>query len=155
MKKLLLILVFPVIGFAQQLPTVQGVGINTTQPKAKLDVNGNARFQIPDGSVTDSVVVINNGFIKKIPMSHFIQQSSGTCPNFLRNESSGYILKFSSPSSIPNPNATIVIQGKTFVPAGAFTLNNLYHFYYTNTSGQVLNINNPFSVNFTGLHCNY
>jgi hypothetical protein len=72
-----------------------------------------------------------------------------------QGQSNGYYLKFQSNIPIVNPNATLVIQGKTFQPAGTWVSGNTYFYSYTNTSGSALNINQPFQVNFTGQICQY
>ena len=146
-------LVFPAMAFGQQN---QGVCINCTDPSEKFDVNGKIRSRdIPLVTTADYVIVTNaDGVHRKVLLSS-LTQNAGTCPNFIRNESHGYFLKFTSPSSIQNPNNALLIQGKTFNPAGTYTLSNLYHFSYTNVSGSALNINNPFTVNFGTLQCNY
>lgn len=129
------------------------VGINTKNPEATLDVNGNLKVRnVPTGSAQDSILVIRNGIVKKIalPMS----LNSGTCPNFLKDQSSGYHIKFSSSASVPNPNNPLTIQGKNFNPAGQHVNNNTYFFAWTNTTGQPININN-LTVNFSGLTCTY
>lgn len=142
----ILLILIPTIVFSQ-------VGINTAQPTATLDVNGNLRIRkVLQGSVSDSILVINNGYVKKIALSQ-LQISNNVCPN-LDSSSTGYYLLFKSTSSIPNPNNSLVISGKNFVSAGTWVNNNTYYYSYSNTSGQSINVNN-FSVDFTNLHCTY
>lgn len=147
MKKLLFLLL-PAIGFSQ-------VGINTTSPSETLDVNGTFRTRnIPLVTTAEYVIVTNaDGVHRKVLLSSLIQ-NSGTCPNFLRNQSSGYHIKFSSPASVPNPNTDLTIQGKNFNAAGASISNNTYFYSWSNTTGQPININN-FTVDFSGLVCTY
>lgn len=146
MKLILIILLFPVVLLSQ-------VGINTKNPTATLDINGNVRVRnISTGTSSDSIVVVNNGYLKKIAISS-LQINNNICPN-LSNTSTGYYLLFTSTSSIPNPNNSLVISGKNFISAGTWISNNTYYYSYTNTSGIPININS-FSVNFTGLHCTY
>lgn len=148
MKILLLILsILPGALLAQ-------VGINTTTPTKTLDVNGEMRIRIvPQGDTTDNILVVDSqGNIRKLPISS-LQVTNSMCPN-LHNTSTGYYLLFTSTSSIPNPNNSLVISGKTFVSAGTWISNNTYYYSYTNTSGQPININS-FSVDFTNLHCTY
>lgn len=147
MKKLILLL-FPVVTFSQ-------VGVNTTSPSATLDVNGDLRVrQIPTVNTANYVLVVDDsGNVEKMALSS-LNSSNGTCPNFLKNESSGYYIKFSSPSSVPNPTSNLTIQGKNFTPAGASIQNNTYYFSWSNTTGTAININN-FTVNFGNLTCNY
>lgn len=147
MKKLLFLLI-PAMGLSQ-------VGIQTTTPTETLDVNGTFRTRdIPLVNTAEYVIVTNaDGVHKKVLLSSLVQ-NSGTCPNFHRNESSGYYIKFSSPSSIPNPTSPLNIQGKNFTPAGASISNNTYFYSWSNTTGQAININNM-TVNFSGLVCTY
>jgi len=147
MKKLILLL-FPIITFSQ-------VGVNTTSPSATLDVNGDLRVrQIPTVNATQYVLTVDdNGNVKKVAVSA-LNNSNGTCPNFLKNQSSGYYLLFSSPSSIQNPNNPLVISGLNFVSAGTWIQNNTYYYSYSNTTGTSLNTNN-FTVQFGNLACNY
>lgn len=147
MKKLLFLLI-PAIGFTQ-------VGVNTTVPSETLDVNGTFRTrEIPLVTTAEYVIVTNaDGVHKKILLSS-LTQNAGTCPNFLRNQSNGYHIKFSSPSSIPNPNNALTIQGKNFTSAGASIINNIYFYSWSNTTGQPINIDNM-TINFSGLTCTY
>lgn len=145
MKNLLFLLI--------SIMTFSQVGIKTTQPTATLDVNGNLRVRkVIQGSISDSILVVNNGYVKKIALSQ-LQINSNTCPN-LSNTSTGYYLLFTSTSSIPNPNSSLTISGKNFVSAGTWISNNTYYYSYSNTTGQPINVNN-FSVDFTNLHCTY
>lgn len=147
MKQSILLLLLPFLVFSQ-------VGINTTTPTATFDVNGNVRIrQIPNGNISDSILVVNNGNIRKMP-AYALTQSQNSCPNFLRSQSSGYNLYFSSPSSVPNPNNPLTIQGKNFAPNQAYITGNTYFYGWSNTTGQPININN-LTVNFSGLICNY
>lgn len=147
MKKLLFLLL-PAIGFSQ-------VGIQTTTPTETLDVNGTFRTRdIPLVTTAEYVIVTNaDGVHRKVLLSS-LTQNPGTCPNFLLNQSSGYHIKFSSPSSVPNPNNALTIQGKNFIPAGASISNNTYFYSWSNTTGQAINIDNM-TVNFSGLICTY
>lgn len=162
MKKLLFVLL-PILSFSQ-------VGIQTQTPKATLHVIGKNIFEqtqqtleakatvhingdliisnTPLMSSPEYMLVIDpadNNRVKKVLISS-IMGNTGTCPTFLRNQSSGYILKFESIASIPNPTTPIIIQGKTFNPAGTYTQNNMYYYSYTNITGSPLNINQPFSI---------
>ena len=148
MKKLLLLLL--PIGLYSQ------VGINTTTPVETLDVNGTLAVRnTPTATSNYSILVIDETTkqVKKISAST-LSSNSGTCPNFLKTQSNGYYLLFSSPSSIPNPNNSLVINGLNFVSAGTWISNNTYYYSYSNTSGTALNINN-FTVTFTTLTCSY
>lgn len=149
MKKLIIILLFPTLAFSQ-------VGIKTDKPKATLDVNGNLRVrQIPTGTSNDSILVVNNGFVRKIALSSITQpQNGGTCPNFVKNQSSGYYLLFKSSGSIQSPNNPLTINNLPFVSAGTWIQSNTYYYSYSGTSGQSLNINN-FTVQFGSLTCVY
>lgn len=145
MKKLILLLL-PTLASSQ-------VGINTQTPSAILDVNGDLRVrQIPTVNTAQYVLVVdNNGNVKKMALSAI---SNGTCPNFLKSQSNGHYLLFSSSSSIPNPNDPLVISGLNFVSAGTWIQNNTYFYSWSNTTGTPLNINN-FTVQFGNLTCNY
>lgn len=133
--------------------TSKRIGINNSCPTATIDINGNARIrQIPEGISSDSILVTNNGFIRKITFSNIVM-SSQVCPT-LDNESNAYYLKFYSSSSIPNPNNPITVSGLNFGGAGTWVENNKYYFTYTNTSGQPLNVND-FSVMFGTKKCDY
>lgn len=131
------------------------VGIQTTAPTETLDVNGTLRVRdIPTVQSAEYIIVTNaDGVHKKILLSS-LQSNSGTCPNFLRNQSDGYHIKFSSPASVPNPTNSLTIQNKNFVSAGAYIQNNTYFYSWSNTTGQAININNM-TVNFSGLVCTY
>lgn len=147
MKKLLFIaFLIPVFGMSQ-------VGINTTDPKATLDVNGNLRLKIEEAGKTEDFILMidSEGFVKKIPFSAV---SVGSCPSFLRSESSPNYLKFSSSSSIKNPNNAVMVSELNFVSAGTWIQNNTYFFTYSNTTGTALNIAS-FSVEFGPQKCNY
>lgn len=154
MRKLFLSILFPVLGFAQT--NYPGVCINCTNPSEAMDVDGRIKARTIDLVTSAEYILVTNadGVHKKILLSS-LSQNSGTCPNFIRNQSNGHFLLFASPSSIPNPNNSLVIQGKTFVSAGTYIQNNTYYFSYSNTTGVALNINNPFSVSFGNLICNY
>lgn len=152
MKKLILLLFLPTMAIAQN------VGIGTTTPTAKLEVNGNVKIKASYGTVNDTILVIRNGEILKVPASFYQTVPPPTnCPLLVtgQGQSTGYYLKFQSATPIVNPNATLVIQGKVFQPAGNWTQGNTYFYSYTNTSGVPLNINQSFSVNFTGQNCQY
>lgn len=149
MKILLLILsILPGALLAQ-------VGINTTTPTKTLDVNGEMRIRtLPTGNNTDQILVVDNlGNVKKVSLS-LIQTTNCTCPTFLKSQSSGYHIKFSSSSSVPNPTSSLTIQGKNFTYAGAHISNNMYFFSWSNITGQPINIDN-FSVTFTNYTCIY
>lgn len=146
MKYLILLLLLTQMLSAQ-------VGINTKSPTATLDVKGNFRVRtVPQGAITDSILVVNNGYVKKIAISSI--GSTHKCPAFNKTASHGYYLEFFSDSSIPLPNNAITANNTNFVSAATFVLSNVYHFRYTNTSGVAVNINN-LTVNFNGLQCNY
>lgn len=133
------------------------VGINTTTPTKTLDIKGELRVQKrPQGSITDSILVTNTlGEVRRLSINQIISNNSGTCPNFLKSQSSGYHIKFSSPSSIPNPQDPLTIQGKNFTQAGQSISNNTYYFSWSNTTGQSINIDNM-TVIFGGtLTCIY
>ena len=144
MKKSILLLLLPFLVFSQ-------VGINTTTPTATLHVNGNLKIKASNGLGSDSILVIRDKEVFKIAASSV---TSGQCPNFLKSQSSGYHIKFSSPASVPNPNNALNIQGKNFNAAGSSIYNNTYFYSWSNTTGQAININNM-TVNFSGLICNY
>lgn len=147
MKKLIILLI-PAFGLAQY---TGHVGINLTTPSATLHVNGNVKLKASQGLPTDSILVIRNNEVLKIASSSLTQ---GKCPSFKYAQSNGYSLVFTSTESIPNPNNNLTIEGKNFVSAGAYINSNLYYFQYSNTTGQPININ-IFTVNFSGLICNY
>lgn len=155
MKKLIAILSISFLS-AQSTndPYYGNVGIGTTKPTARLHVYGKLKINTDEGLPTDSILVIRNKEIMKIAVSSLNISNSGTCPNFLKNQSNGYNVYFSSPSSVPNPNNALNIQGKNFAPTSAFILNNTYYYSWSNTTGQPININNM-TVNFSGLICNY
>lgn len=146
---------FLALSISLLLSAQNGVGINTINPTAKLDINGNLRVRnLPAGSATDSILVVNNGYVKKIAISS-LSINTHKCPNFLKSQSSQYVIFFSSSSSIPNPSDPLVISGKNFASGYSYIQNNTYYYSWTNVSGQPLNINN-FMVNFGGvLLCNY
>jgi hypothetical protein len=151
MKKLVLCLAL-IAGLSKG----QQVGINTPQPTAMLDVNGNGRIRkVPTGLVTDSILVVNNGFIRKIAISSLNLNNQGTCPNLIRNQSNPWYLLFSSTGSIPNPANPLVINNLNFVNAGNWIQGNTYYYSWTNVSGQPLTIVNNFTVNFGSLQCTY
>lgn len=149
MKKLIILLI-PALGFSQNN---QGVCINCTDPTESLDVNGKIKSRdIPLVNTAEYVIVTNaDGVHKKVLLSSL---SPGKCPSFKYAQSSGYSLVFTSTESIPNPNNSLTIEGKNFVSAGSYINSNLYYFQYSNTTGQPININ-AFTVNFSGLICNY
>lgn len=132
------------------------VGINTTIPTKTLDVNGQVRVRdLPLGDITDYLVVTTaNGELRKIPISTLITVNN-TCPILMRNDSNPYYLKFTSTSSIPNPNNSVIVNGVSWAFAGTFNSNNLFHYSYTNTSGVALNLNQPFVVTFSTSNCTY
>jgi len=145
MKKLIFLL-FPVVFFSQ-------VGINTKTPTATLDINGNLRARnVPAGAQNDSILVIRNGYIKKIAFSDL--NSSFTCPQFVKNQSSGFYLLFKSTGAIPNPNNMIQVNGLNWPSTGAWVDQNFYYYSWTNISGIPININS-FTVNFGGHSCTY
>ena len=147
MKKTLLLLISGSL-FSQ-------VGINTEEPTAMLDVVGDVRFrEIPTGVSTDSILVTNNGYVRKISISDLGIQGNHRCPILNRQESGGWYIKFESDYSIPDPNSSLVIEGINFVSAGTWIEENEYHYSYSNTTGQGLNLNS-FQINFHGLLCNY
>lgn len=156
MKKLIF-LCLPIFGMSQ-------VGINTTIPQAgtalhvSAGINGST-VKIDDlplvTSATYVIVTDADGILKKMLLSSLTGTPPAGCPTLLRNESHDYYLKFSSTSSIQNPNSSVVVNGVTWGFAGTYNQNNLYYYSYTNTSGQGLNINNPFTVQFGSQQCNY
>jgi hypothetical protein len=151
MKKLFLLLLLPTLAISQN------VGIGTKNPTAKLEVNGNVKLKASIGTVNDTILVIRNGEIMKVPASFYQYTPPTNCPLLVtgQGQSNGYYLKFQSNVPIVNPSATLVIQGKTFQAAGTWVSSNTYFYSYTNTSGSPLNINQPFTVNFTGQICQY
>ena len=152
MKKILFLLL-PAIAFAQT--NYPGVGINNTDPSEALDVNGKIKSRdIPLVSSAEYIIVTNTDGVHRKVLFSALSSNSGTCPNFLRSQSDGYHIKFSSPASVPNPTSNLNIQGKNFVPAGASISNNTYFYSWSNTTGQPININNM-TVNFSGLSCTY
>ena len=153
MKTFLLFLLLPIMAIAQQK-----LGINTTTPQATLDINGNVIIRnLPIGTVEDTILVIRNGEIMKVPASYYQYTPPTNCPILItgQGQSNGYLLKFKSNVAILNPSASLVIDSKTFQPAGNWTAGNNYFYTYTNVSGVPLNINVPFNVNFSGQICNY
>lgn len=134
------------------------VGINTTTPTKTFDVNGETRLRVrPQGTISDSLLVTDtSGNVRRLAINQLqLSNNSGTCPNFLKSQSSGYHIKFSSPSSVPNPQDNLTIQGKNFNQAGQSIVNNTYYFSWSNTTGQPININNM-TVIFGGvLTCIY
>ena len=130
------------------------VGINTTAPTATFDVNGNVRFRnIPTGSASDSLVVTNNGHIRKIALKD-IQINNSVCPELIKEVSSPHYLRFKSTSSIPSPNNPLTISGLNFNTSGGWIDNNTYYYSWSNTSGSPLNLNN-FIVDFINMKCSY
>ena len=133
--------------------TMSQVGINTTNPTATFHVNGNVKIEnIPDGFVSDSILVIHNKEVRKIALSS-LNINVGVCPK-LDKTSSSYHLLFHSEYSIPKPNNSLQIQGLNFTGAGTWISNNTYFYSYSNTTGTPLNLTS-FSVDFNGLKCNY
>lgn len=149
MKKSILLILFPAIAFCQ----AGRVGINTTTPTKTLDVNGEARVQnLPAATGNYSLVVADqDGNLMKAPISTLAQ---GTCPSFLKSQSNGYYLLFSSPGSIQNPNNPVSAAGLPFVSAGTWIQSNTYYYSYSGTSGNPLNINS-FTIVFGNQSCNY
>lgn len=131
------------------------VGVNTESPTAMLDIAGDARIRnLPTGNPSDSIVVSNNGFLKKIAVSDLFGQTGNSCPDFVRSQSNSFYLLFKSESSIPNPNNGLTIEGLNFVSAGTWVQSNNYYFSYSNTSGNPLNLSG-FTVDFSGVVCEY
>lgn len=156
MQKLIFTLL-PVLALSQ-------VGINTTLPTKTLDVNGEMRIrEIPAGDSSDMILVVDQeGNIRKMPLPQSSPSPitpvtpSGSCPNFERNQSSGYYLLFKSDSSVPNPNSPLSINNTNFTSAGAYILNNNYFYSWSNTTGNALNIGQPFTVYFSPtMSCQY
>lgn len=148
MKTILLtLLLIPTILFSQ-------VGINTKTPTATLHINGDVKLKATIGTISDTILVIRNDLIYKVPASYYYTLQND-CPTFKRSQSSGYYLLFESVSSIDNPNNPITVQGKTFTSAGTWIVDNTYYFSYTNTTGIAININQPFTVMFGNQSCNY
>lgn len=154
MKKLIAILSISFL--SAQTTSPKGVCINCTDPTEDMDVQGRIKSRTIDLVTTAEYVIVTNadGVHKKILLSSLMGNNNGTCPNFLKNISSGYAIHFSSPSSVPNPNNPLNIQGKNFSPAAAWITGNTYYYSWSNTTGQPININNM-TVNFSGLICNY
>lgn len=152
MKKLLFLLL-PTIGFSQA--NYPGVGINNQNPTEALDVNGKIKSRdIPLVTTAEYVIVTNaDGVHRKVLLSSLLSTPQ-SCPNFIKNESSGYYLKFSSASSISNPNNSLTINGILFVQSGSWISNNTYFYSWSNFTGTPLNINN-FTVNFGNQTCTY
>lgn len=150
MKKLLFILASSMM-FSQT-----GVGINTTTPTATLDVNGTTRLrEVPTALTGYSVLVVDaDGNVKKVPASTFMQNSTTTCPNFMKSLSNPFYLLFSSSSSIPNPNNPLVINGLNFNSSGSWVQNNVYFYSWTNISGQPF-VSGNFSITFGSQTCVY
>lgn len=148
MKKLLFLLLLPTITLSQN------VGINTKTPTSTLEVNGNVKIRASIGTINDTILVIRNKEILKVPASYYYTLQN-SCPVLVVNQSSGYYLLFQSVSSIDNPNNPITVQGKTFTSAGTWIVDNTYYFSYTNTTGVAVNINQPFTVVFGNQSCNY
>ena len=143
MKKLILLL-FPLALFSQ-------VGINTSSPTETLDVNGTVRIRnLPTVSTADSILVTQNGIIKKVSISNLFALK---CPKMSEKSNPHYLL-FYSDSSIPNPNNSISVMDLEFVSAGTWIENNLYYFSYSNKSGKPL-VLKEFLVNFSGVNCVY
>lgn len=147
MKTILLFLLIPMMSFSQ-------VGINTKTPTATLEVNGDVKIRATIGTINDTILVIRNNKIYKVPASYYYTLQN-SCPVLVVNQSSGYYLLFQSVSSIDNPNNPITVQGKTFTSAGTWIVDNTYYFSYTNTTGIAININQPFTVMFGNQSCNY
>lgn len=147
MKKLLFLLLLPMMSFSQ-------VGINTKTPTATLEVNGDVKIRATIGTINDTILVIRDNKIYKVPASYYYTLQN-SCPVLVVNQSSGYYLLFQSVSSIDNPNNPITVQGKTFTSAGTWIVDNTYYFSYTNTTGVAVNINQPFTVLFGNQSCNY
>lgn len=137
------------------IPAYSQVGINTAQPHPDtyLDVNGKVRIQEMN-ILTEAKYVLVEGENQIVSRMSIANLNTHLCPQLSRSQSGGYYLKFYSNGSIANPTNNLVIQGLSFVSANAWIDNNIYYFTYSNTSGQPLNINN-FTVNFSGLVCNY
>lgn len=127
------------------------VGVNTVEPKAMLDVNGDLRIRdVSLGDITDMLLVIDSdGNVKKLPLDVITQG----CPIFESKQSNPHYLVFTSTNQIKNYNETKNINGISFVSAGTWVQNGLNYYGYTNISGKPLN-DKEFTVNF-GLNCKY
>lgn len=150
MKKLLFLLL-PAIGFSQV-----GIQTQTFLPGEIFRVaGGTVTYEnIPPVTTAQYVMVTDSeGRQMKLLLSSLLSIPQ-TCPNFIKNESNGYYLKFSSASSIPNPNNSLSINGILFVQSGSWIANNTYFYSWSNFTGTPLNINN-FTVNFGNQICTY
>jgi hypothetical protein len=151
MKTSILLLLLPFLVFSQ-------VGINTQTflpgEMFRVAIGTVAYENIPLVTTSEFVMVTDSEGKQKKMLLSSLTANSGQCPNFLRSQSSGYNLYFSSPSSVPNPNNPLTIQGKNFTPNQAFITGNTYFYGWNNTTGQPINITN-LTVNFSGLTCNY
>lgn len=147
MKKLILILLIPLLSFSQ-------IGINTKAPTSTLEVNGNLKIRASIGAINDTILVIRNNEVLKVPASYYTTMQDA-CPLFKRSQSSGYYLLFESISSISNPNNSIKVNEQTFTNAGAWIENNKYYYSYTNVSGTAVNINGLLTVKFSSQICTY
>lgn len=140
------------------------LGINTPKPEATVHIaaspttsnsKGDLKLDyVETGSVNDSILVLHNGFVKKISASDLLANTPAKCPEFLKSESNSYSIHFKSASSIPNPNNPLIIETLNFAASGSYIQNNMYLFNYSNTSAKPLNINN-FTVHFGSRQCNY
>lgn len=153
--KNLIILLFPFLVWSQ-------VGINTPNPQATLHVAKSATSKgdlivehVEQGLPTDSLLVWREGKVLKISVNQLPSATAHKCPNLIRLESGGYNLTFKSDYSIPRPNENPQIEGTRFVTAGMWIQDNKYIYKYSNATGIPLNISQAFSVNFSGLICNY
>lgn len=153
--KNLIALLFPFLVWSQ-------VGINTTVPQATLHIaksnvsKGDLIVEhVEQGLPTDSLLVWRAGKVLRISVDQLPAASAHKCPNLIRSESGGYNLTFKSDYSIPRPNENPQITGNRFVVAGVWIQENKYVYKYSNATGVPLNISQAFSVNFSGLICNY
>lgn len=137
--------------------TFAQVGIGTDTPRTALEVQGELTVsEVNTASVINYIVVwdeIDQKF-KKVSVNT-LNISQNVCPKLIREVSNGYYLKFESNSSITLPNNPLVIEGRNFVSGGTWIQDNIYHFSYNNTSSQPININNQFTVDFSGVLCIY
>lgn len=129
------------------------VGVNTTNPKATLDINGDLRVRLlTQGSESDSIVVVRDGYLKKISISSIIEKEV-KCPDFMFDKSNSHYILFKSFSSIPNPNNSLLIDNKIFVSSGSWISNNIYYYSYSSTMGAINK--NDFDVFFGAKKCEY
>lgn len=137
------------------------VGINTTEPKFTLQVNGTIGVtDLPIVETAEYLVVWipnadpqKSGQFGRIKLSSIIQVQSD-CPEFVKAESNPFFVNFRSVKSLVLPSGNILINGLSFTPSGQWVENGIHYYSWSNTSGQPLNIND-FTVNFGSQTCKY